>query len=172
MQKARYAEENLGHFGLASSCYCHFTSPIRRYPDLFVHRSLKLALDKSEEKAQKLYSGIAHDAGVDCSARERVADEAERKVDDLYKLAYMSERLGEEFNAVISGVTSHGIYCELENTVEGFVPLEDLPKDRYEFFEDKFLLKGTKHRYKLGDPVKVKVADYDLGRMKVLFAII
>lgn len=172
MQKARYAEENLGHFGLASSCYCHFTSPIRRYPDLFVHRSLKLALDKNEEKAQKLYGGIAHDAGVDCSARERVADEAERKVDDLYKLAYMSERLGEEFDAVISGVTSHGIYCELENTVEGFVPLEDLPKDRYEFFEDKFLLKGTKHRYKLGDPVKVKVADYDLGRMKVLFAII
>ena len=172
MQKARYAEENLGHFGLASSCYCHFTSPIRRYPDLFVHRSLKLALDKSEEKAQKLYGGIAHDAGVDCSARERVADEAERKVDDLYKLAYMSERLGEEFDAVISGVTSHGIYCELENTVEGFVPLEDLPKDRYEFFEDKFLLKGTKHRYKLGDTVKVKVADYDLGRMKVLFAII
>ena len=172
MQKARYAEENLGHFGLASSCYCHFTSPIRRYPDLFVHRSLKLALDKNEEKAQKLYGGIAHDAGVDCSARERVADEAERKVDDLYKLAYMSERLGEEFDAVISGVTSHGIYCELENTVEGFVPLEDLPKDRYEFFEDKFLLKGTKHRYKLGDTVKVKVVDYDLGRMKVLFAII
>ncbi|MDE5728988.1 MAG: VacB/RNase II family 3'-5' exoribonuclease, partial [Clostridia bacterium] len=172
MQKARYAEENLGHFGLASSCYCHFTSPIRRYPDLFVHRSLKLVLDKNTEKSQKLFAGIAHDAGVDCSARERVADEAERRVDDLYKLAYMSERLGEEFEAVISGVTSHGIYCELENTVEGLVPLEDLPKDKYEFFEDKFLLKGARHAYKLGDGIKIKVVDCDLGRMKVLFAVI
>ena len=172
MQKARYDGENAGHFGLASRCYCHFTSPIRRYPDLFVHRSLKLVLDKNTEKSQKLFAGIAHDAGADCSARERVADEAERKVDDLYKLAYMNERLGEEFDAVISGVTPHGIYCELANTVEGFVPLEDLPRDRYEFFEEKFLLKGAKHRYKLGDAVKIKAVDCDLGRMKVLFAII
>ncbi len=172
MQKARYGEENLGHFGLASECYCHFTSPIRRYPDLFVHRSLKLVLEGNAEKAQKLFGETAHEAGADCSARERVADEAERKVDDLYKLAYMYERLGEEFDAVISGVTSHGIYCELENTVEGLVPLEDLPKDRYEFFEDKYLLKGAKHSYKLGETVKIKVVDCDLGRMKVLFAVV
>lgn len=172
MQKARYGEENLGHFGLASKCYCHFTSPIRRYPDLFVHRSLKLVLEGKAEKAQKLFEGIAHEAGADCSARERVADEAERKVDDLYKLAYMSERLGEVFDAVISGVTQHGIYCELDNTVEGLVPFEDLPKDRYEFFEDKFLLKGTRHSFKLGDTIKIEVADCDLGRMKALFAVV
>lgn len=169
MQKARYSEENLGHFGLASSCYCHFTSPIRRYPDLFVHRSLKETLRDNKANAVKLYGAIAHEAGIDCSARERVADECERKVDDLYKLAYMSERLGEEFDATISGVTSFGIFCELDNTVEGLVPIEDLPRDEYEYFEEKFLLKGAKHSYKLGGRVKIKVVDCDLGRLRVLF---
>ena len=167
MQKARYSDENLGHFGLASECYCHFTSPIRRYPDLFVHRSLKKLLKSG--KADKLYAKIARDAGADCSARERVADECERKVDDLYKLAYMADKIGEEFDAVISGVTSFGVFCELENTVEGLVPLEDLPADEYEFFEEKYLLKGAKHAYSLGAKVKITVAACDLGRMRVLF---
>ena len=167
MQKARYSDENLGHFGLASDCYCHFTSPIRRYPDLFVHRSLKKILQSG--KADKLYAKIARDAGADCSARERIADECERKVDDLYKLAYMADKIGEEFDAVISGVTSFGIFCELENTVEGMVPLEDLPADEYEFFQEKYLLKGAKHAYSLGAKVKITVSDCDLGRMRVLF---
>ena len=167
MQKARYSDENLGHFGLASECYCHFTSPIRRYPDLFVHRSLKKLLKSG--KADKLYAKIARDAGADCSARERVADECERKVDDLYKLAYMADKIGEEFDAVISGVTSFGVFCELENTVEGLVPLEDLPADEYEFFEEKYLLKGAKHAYSLGAKIKITVAACDLGRMRVLF---
>lgn len=166
MQKARYCEENLGHFGLASECYCHFTSPIRRYPDLFVHRSLKEILHGGN--AGK-YQKIAPEAGKDCSARERIADECERKVDELYKLAYMSERLGEEFDAVISGVTNFGVFCELENTVEGMVPIEDLPPDEYEFFEEKFLLKGAKRSFKLGQKVRVLVADCDLGRLRVLF---
>ena len=166
MQKARYSERNLKHFGLASECYCHFTSPIRRYPDLFVHRVVKSILDgKSCEK----YAQIANMAGIDCSERERIADEAERKVDDLYKLAYMSERLGETYDAVISGVTNFGIFCELDNAVEGLIRLEDLPDDSYEFFENKFLLKGRKHLYKLGDSIKIEVADCDLGTMKVLF---
>ena len=166
MQKARYSDRNLRHFGLASECYCHFTSPIRRYPDLFVHRVVKNLLDgKSCEK----YAQIANLAGIDCSARERIADEAERKVDDLYKLAYMSERLGETYDAVISGVTNFGIFCELDNAVEGLIRLEDLPDDSYEFFENKFLLKGFRHSYKLGDNIKIEVADCDLGTMKVLF---
>ncbi|MDE7167638.1 MAG: ribonuclease R [Clostridia bacterium] len=169
MQKARYSEENKGHFGLASECYCHFTSPIRRYPDLFVHRALKAVLEG--KKFDKLKS-FAHDAGVDCSARERVADECERKVDDLYKLYFMAERLGEEYDAVISGVTSFGIFAELDNTVEGLIPLEDLPKDSYKYYEDKFTLAGAKYTFKLGGKVKVKVADCDLGRMKVLFKLI
>ena len=172
MQKARYCEENLGHFGLASNCYCHFTSPIRRYPDLFVHRSLKLVLRGNTPEAVRLYSRIAHEAGIDCSTRERVADECERKVDDLYKLAYMSERLGEEYDAIISGVTNFGIFCELDNTVEGLVAMEDLPSDEYEYFEDKYLLKGAKHSYKLGQSVRVKVIDCDLGRLRILFKLL
>lgn len=172
MQKARYCEENLGHFGLASDCYCHFTSPIRRYPDLFVHRNLKEVLAGNAVNADKIYGKLAHDAGIDCSARERVADECERKVDDLYKLAYMNGKIGEEFDAVISGVTGFGIFCELDNTVEGLVPIEDLPRDEYEYFEDKYLLKGAKHSYRLGAKVKVKVADCDLGRLRVLFKLV
>ena len=166
MQKARYCERNLKHFGLASECYCHFTSPIRRYPDLFVHRVIKCILDgKSFER----YAQIANTAGIDCSERERIADEAERKVDDLYKLAYMNERLGKVYDAVISGVTNFGIFCELDNGIEGLIRLEDLPEDGYEYFENKFLLKGKRHVYKLGDSIKIEVADCDLGTMKVLF---
>ncbi len=172
MQKARYCEENLGHFGLASECYCHFTSPIRRYPDLFVHRNLKEILAGNAKNAVNVYGKFAHDAGVECSARERVADECERKVDDLYKLAYMNGKIGEEFDAVISGVTGFGIFCELENTIEGLVPIEDLPRDEYEYYEDKYLLKGAKHSYKLGAKVRVMVADCDLGRLRVLFKLV
>ena len=169
MQKARYCEENLGHFGLASRCYCHFTSPIRRYPDLFVHRSLKEVLRGGN--ANKLYAKHAKSAGADCSARERIADECERKVDELYKLAYMSERLGEDFDATISGVTSFGVFCELDNTVEGMIPIEDLPKDEYVFYEEKYLLKGNRRSFRLGDKVRVTVADCDLGRLRVIFAL-
>lgn len=171
MQKARYSEENKGHFGLASVCYCHFTSPIRRYPDLFVHRVLKSILEGKRDKAEK-FKEIAPENGKHCSDRERVADEAERKVDDLYKLAYMSERLGEEYFATISGVTSHGIYCELDNSIEGLVPFEDLPPDNYEVFPEKFLIKGGRHCFRLGDKIKIIVADYDLGRMKIIFGLI
>lgn len=171
MQKARYDGKNCGHFGLASECYCHFTSPIRRYPDLFVHRALKCALKKDTQKARTLYAPLLEKAGVDCSEKERIADQAERDVNDLYKLAYMSDRLGEEFDSVISGVTSHGIYCELENTVEGLIPLEDLPADSYEYVEGKYLLKGAKHRFRIGDKLRVQITACDLGKMKVIMKI-
>lgn len=168
MQKARYSEKNDGHFGLASECYCHFTSPIRRYPDLFVHRALKAVLEGKGAELTKL-ADKAGEAGCDCSERERVADEAERKVDDLYKLAYMSERLGETFDATVSGVSQSGVYCELDNTIEGVILMEDLPLDSYELIAEKFLLKGVRRSFKLGDRVKVEAVDCDLGRMKVLF---
>lgn len=170
MQKARYCERNLKHFGLASECYCHFTSPIRRYPDLFVHRAIKQILGGNQSELLR-YAEAAPSSAIDCSARERVADEAERKVDDLYKLFYMYERLGEEFEATISGVTSHGIYCELENSIEGLIPLETLPDDSYSLYPEKFMLEGAKHRFKLGDKLKIKVADCDLGRMKTIFTL-
>ena len=171
MQKARYSGENRGHFGLASECYCHFTSPIRRYPDLFVHRALKCALHGDADKARAMYAPLLESAGIDCSEKERIADQAERNVDDLYKLAYMSERLSEEFDGVISGVTPHAIYCELDNTVEGVIPIEDLPADSYEFIEGKFLLKGVKHRFRIGDKLRVQIAACDLGKMKVIMKV-
>lgn len=170
MQKARYAEKNEGHFGLASQCYCHFTSPIRRYPDLFVHRVLKMKLAGDGEKAKSLYGKNAARAGKDLSDRERNADECEREVDNLYKLFYMEKRIGECFDAVISGVTDFGIFCELKNTVEGMIPLEYLPDDIYEFYEEKFLLKGRRNRYKLGNQIKIRVENCDFGRLRVLFS--
>lgn len=170
MQKARYCEKNEGHFGLASSCYCHFTSPIRRYPDLFVHRILKLKLDGEQLKAKTLFSKTAAGAGKDLSDKERCADECERDVDNLYKLFFMDKRIGETYDAVISGVTDFGIFCELKNTVEGMIPIEYLPEDVYEFYEEKFLLKGRRHSYKLGDPLKIRVENCDFGRLRVLFS--
>lgn len=170
MQKARYGEVNAGHFGLTSKCYCHFTSPIRRYPDLFVHRAVKGVL-KENSKALNGYSAFAPTAGKDCSERERIADEAERDVDDLYKLFYMSDKIGEKFDAVISGVTKSGVFCELKNTVEGFVPLETLSDTRFEFFAEKFLLKGDRHTFRLGDEVKICVDNCDFGKMRVMFSI-
>ena len=170
MQKARYSEINAGHFGLTSDCYCHFTSPIRRYPDLFVHRAVKALLD-GNTKALNRYSAFAPAAGTDCSERERIADEAERGVDDLYKLMYMTDKTGEKFDAVISGVTKFGVFCELENTVEGLIPVETLSDTRLEFFPEKFLLKGDKHKFRLGDKIKIRVDNCDFGKMRVMFSI-
>lgn len=171
MQKARYCEKNMGHFGLASVCYCHFTSPIRRYPDLFVHRVLKCLINGDRGEAVRLYAPAAHDAAIDTSERERVADQAERDVDDLYKVVYMQDRIGEEYDAVISGVTNFGIFAELANTIEGIIRIEALPKDSYAFIEEKFLLKGINHAFKLGDNVRVKVAGCDYGNMRVEFVL-
>lgn len=171
MQKARYCGQNLKHFGLASDCYCHFTSPIRRYPDLFVHRSLKCALHGGGQKAREMYAGLLESAGRDLSDRERIADEAERSVDDLYKLAYMYDKLGEEFDGTVSGVTAHALYCELDNAVEGMIPLEDLPQDSYEYVEGKYILKGKRHKFRIGDRLRVQIAACDLGRMKVIMKV-
>ncbi len=169
MQKARYSQTNVGHFGLASECYCHFTSPIRRYPDLFVHRALKLLLHGKEDEARKKLTAFAKAAAVDCSERERRAEQAERDVDDLYKLAYMQKRLGEEFDAVISGVVESGVFAELTFAVEGMIRIESLPADRYEYIPEKFLLKGTRHAFRLGDKIRIKVAGCDLGTRRVQF---
>lgn len=170
MQKARYCEDNLGHFGLASECYCHFTSPIRRYPDLFVHRTLKKLLSGDAEGAKKAYGPIAREAGIHTSECERIADAAERDVDDLYKVVYMQDKIGEEFDAVISGVTNFAVFAELPNTIEGIMRIEVLPKDNYAFIEDKFLLKGIRHSFRIGDPIKIKVVGCDYGDMRVEFA--
>lgn len=171
MQKARYCEENLGHFGLASDCYCHFTSPIRRYPDLFVHRVLKCLLHGDRDGADRIYGAIAHDAAIDTSECERRADQAERDVDDLYKVVYMQDKIGTEYDAVLSGVTNFGLFAELANTIEGIIRIDALPQDSYALIEEKFTLKGIRHTFKLGDKVRVKVAGCDYGNMRVEFVL-
>jgi len=171
MQKARYSPENVGHFGLASDCYCHFTSPIRRYPDLCIHRIIKDVLNGKYAQACEVYGGFVEEAASKSSDRERNAAEAEREVDALYTTMYMSERLGEEFVAVVSGVTSRGIFAELPNTIEGFIPIESIPGS-YECIPERFLLKGSKESYTIGEQLLVKVIDVDFYRRRTIFQLI
>ena len=171
MMKAQYSPQNIGHFGLASERYCHFTSPIRRYPDLCIHRIIKDML-ADPARAQAQYKDFVRDAAVRSSACERNAQDAERDVDDLYIVGYMQDKIGQEYDATISGVTGFGLFAELANTVEGFIPLETLPDDSYEFYESRFVLRGTKNVYHLGGSVRVKVAGVDWGARRVQFALL
>lgn len=167
MAKARYSAENIGHFGLASECYCHFTSPIRRYPDLLVHRLIKQVLDREPvSRGLRDFVGVAAE---DCSVTERRAEEAERDVDELYKVWYMRDHLGERRRGTVSGVTSFGIFVELDNTVEGLIRAEDLPPDEYRFDEARMVLAGRSHAYRLGDPVDILVASCDIGARRCRF---
>lgn len=168
MMKAQYSPENVGHFGLASDCYCHFTSPIRRYPDLCIHRIIKESL-VNPEKARAKYKKFVTEASVKSSACEKNATEAERDVDALYIVAYMQDKIGEDYDATISGVTSFGLFAELANTVEGLIPLETLPDDSYEFIEERFLLRGTKGSFHLGESIKVRAVGVDWGSRRVQF---
>ena len=170
MRKAAYSPENIGHFGLASDCYCHFTSPIRRYPDLAIHRIIKDYLAHGEKVGEK-YEKFVKDASVQSSATERNAESAERDVDALYTVKYMSDKIGESFDATISGVTSFGIFAELKNTVEGLIPLETLPDDSYEFIEERFLLRGTRNSFRIGEEIRIKVASVDWGSRRTLFVL-
>ncbi len=168
MQKARYASENIGHFGLASKCYCHFTSPIRRYPDLCIHRIIKLVINGQYAQSCELYGEKVAEIALQSSDRERRAADAEREVDALYTTMYMSERIGEEYDAVISGVTSFGLFAELANAVEGFIPIERLYGD-FEFIPERFLLKGNKESFTLGEEIRVTVTDIDFERRRTEF---
>ncbi len=171
MQKARYSPENVGHFGLASDCYCHFTSPIRRYPDLCIHRIIKEILNGRYAQACETFGGFVEEAADKSSDRERNAAEAEREVDALYTTMYMSERLGKEYVAVVSGVTSHGIFAELPNTIEGFIPIESIPGN-YECIPERFLLKGAKQSFTIGEQLLIKVVDVDFYRRRTVFELI
>ncbi|MBR2385173.1 MAG: ribonuclease R [Clostridia bacterium] len=172
MQKASYYPENLGHFGLSSNCYCHFTSPIRRYPDLIVHRVIKYALDGEIGAINDLYGDFIYNSATQTSEKEKKADEVERAVDDLYKAKYMEDFIGQEFDAVISGVTSFGVFCELENTVEGFTPIECLPRANYTFDKNTFTLSSPKHTFKLGEKVRIGVMGVDLSSRRTEFIIL
>ena len=165
MKQARYTPENAGHFGLAAQYYTHFTSPIRRYPDLQIHRIIKdnLRGRLMREGRTEHYAEILDEVARQSSVCERRADEAERESDKLKKAEYMSYHLGEEFEGIISGVTGWGLYVELPNTVEGLVHVNTLRDDYYVFNQESYELCGemTKKVYKLGDKVRVRVADAD-----------
>ena len=159
MQKAKYSTVNNGHFGLASRRYCHFTSPIRRYPDLVVHRILKTAISgKMTEKALRAYAVMAEECAKQSSIREKVADDAERKADDVKKCQYAETIIGQSFPAIVSGVTENGIFCSLHNTVEGFVSVDKLG-GYFAYNKEHFCLYNDALRYALGDKVTVTIDD-------------
>ena len=171
MQKAKYSPENLGHFGLASGCYCHFTSPIRRYPDLCIHRIIKEVINGGYARALEVYGEFVERAADQSSDRERKATDAERDVDDLYMTMYMSERIGEEYDAVISGVTSFGLFAELPNTVEGFIPMESL-YGTYKYDADRFCIVGEFGTYSISEEIRIKVIDVDFDRRRTEFRLL
>lgn len=173
MQQAKYSTECLGHFGLACEYYTHFTSPIRRYPDLQIHRIIKDSLrGRLNDRKKEHYNSILTEVATSTSRAERRADEAERETVKLKKAQYMSERIGEIFEGVISGVTNWGIYVELENTVEGLVHVSSL-RGYFRFDEANYELVGedTGIVYRLGERVKVMVHDVDLALRTVDFII-
>lgn len=164
MKQAKYATVCSGHFGLATSYYCHFTSPIRRYPDLQIHRIIKECLrGKMSEKRILHYDKILPQVAKHSGEMERRADEAERETEKMKKVEYMSHHIGEEYEGVISGVTAWGLYVELPDTIEGFVHVTSLLDDYYEYLESTYELVGevTNRRYKLGQKLKVVVAATD-----------
>ena len=174
MKQARYTIDNTGHFGLAADCYCHFTSPIRRYPDLQIHRIIKESLrGRLNEKRIDHYEYILPEVAKHSSEMERRADEAERETVKLKKVQYMEQHIGAEFEGVISGVTEWGFFVELENTVEGLVRVTELTDDFYQYYEDTYELVGeaTNRRYKLGQKVLVRVEHCDRIMRTIDFAL-
>jgi len=174
LQKARYDGASLGHFGLASKYYCHFTSPIRRYPDLMIHRIIKEDIHgKLNEKRIKELNEIIPKIAEQSSIRERAAEEAEREVEDLKKAEYMAERIGEEYEGIISSVTSFGFFVELENTVEGLVHVSHMEDDFYIFDEVNHALIGERKRklYRIGDTVRVRVLSVDVANRSIDFVL-
>ena len=172
MKQAKYQAENIGHFGLAAKFYCHFTSPIRRYPDLQIHRIIKEVIEgRLTENRIKHYDSMLSEIAYHCSTTERTSDDAERETDRLKMAQYMQEHIGEEYNGLISGVTSWGIYVELENTVEGMVPLNEIDDDFYEYEEENLRVVGrrTDKIYMLGDEVRVRVIRTDIQARTIDF---
>lgn len=174
MMKARYSDENLGHFGLAAECYCHFTSPIRRYPDLLVHRILKESIKKPlDERRISHYNKIAKRVAEQSTDTEINAVSAEREYDSILYCEYMSDKIGWEFNGIISSVTDFGFFAELENTVEGLVRMTDLQDDYYEYNEDTLMLVGKRSGrvFFMGQPVSVKLAKVNTELKQIDFVL-
>ena len=172
MMRAKYSPECVGHFGLAAKYYCHFTSPIRRYPDLQIHRIIKEFINgKIDDDRSKKLTALVDYAARQSSETENIATEAEREVDDLKKAEYMLDRIGEEFEGIVSSVTSFGMFVELPNTIEGLIHITALDDDYYIYDENHLCLMGerTKKIYRLGDFVKVRCSRVDIPNREIYF---
>ena len=169
MQKAKYSSVDIGHFGLSAKHYCHFTSPIRRYPDLTIHRIIKDFLECKEDLEER-YGALVNSVSSQSSEQEKIATEAERAVDDFYKILYISGYIGEEFYGVVSGVTNFGIFVELENGVEGLIKIENLKtRKRLNLDAKNYTLSDGRTTYKLGQTVKIEVVGVNLGDRRAEF---
>ena len=175
MRKARYSEENDIHFGLASNHYSHFTSPIRRYPDLMIHRIIKENIngnlnEKRIKKLEKLLPKVAEQT----SNTEKRAEEAEREVEDLKKAQFMLDKIGEEYEGIISSLTNFGIFVQLDNTIEGLIHFNDMVDDYYHFDEEKYYIIGerTNRIFKLGEKVNIVVNNVNLNKKNIDFQLL
>jgi ribonuclease R/exosome complex exonuclease DIS3/RRP44 len=169
MSKAKYSTKNIGHFGLCFEKYTHFTSPIRRYPDVLVHRELEKILLKQTKK-QDIEALCLH-----CSNREEVATKAERASIKFMQVKYMSTKINQKFNGVISGITERGVFVEaIDNKCEGFIKIKDVPGDYFVFNEKEMLILGrhTKEEYRLGDPVLIQVEGVNQRKQQIDFSLI
>ena len=174
LKVARYESENKGHFGIASKYYCHFTSPIRRYPDLFIHRIISKYLDSNynlnEDKIEK-YKAQARKYAEISSEREKIAQKVEREAVDIKKAEFMQDKIGKEYEGIISGITSFGVFVELENTVEGLIKFEDLGNEYFIYNENNKTLLGehSKKTYSIGDKIKILVIYADKTSRRINF---
>ena len=177
LRVAKYEAENKGHFGIASKYYCHFTSPIRRYPDLFIHRIISKYLENDymvNDFWIKKYEKRAEKRAENCSERERTATKVEREAEDIKKAEYMENKIGEEYEGIVSSVTNFGIFVELDNTIEGLIRYENLGDEYFIYNEERREAIGeSSHKvYKIGDKVKIRVADANKLLRKIDFEIV
>ena len=174
LKVAEYDAENKGHFGIASKYYCHFTSPIRRYPDLFIHRIISKYLENNymmDEKEKEEYFKLAENDARQSTEREKIATQVERDSIDIKKAEYMEGKIGEEYDGIISGVTQFGVFVELENTVEGLIRFENLGDEYFEYDPDRKTLIGerTKVVFKIGDKIKIRVIEANKQEKRISF---
>ena len=177
LKVARYEAENKGHFGIASKYYCHFTSPIRRYPDLFIHRIISKYLEENYDLSQKeieKYKVEAENRSEQSSEREKIATKVEREAEDLKKAEYMESRIGEEYEGIVSSITQFGMFVELQNTVEGLIRFENLGDEYFIYDEERKRLIGekTNKTYKIGDKVNIRVISANKLLRQIDFEII
>ena len=174
LKVAEYDAENKGHFGIASKYYCHFTSPIRRYPDLFIHRIISKYLENNymmDEEEKEEYFKLAENDARQSTEREKIATQVERDSIDIKKAEYMEGKIGEEYDGIISGVTQFGVFVELENTVEGLIRFENLGDEYFEYDPDRKTLIGerTKVVFKIGDKIKIRVIEANKQEKRISF---